>query len=87
MLKALEPGHGPVAVLQHLARDARKSRVALVGHEPDLGELAAQLLGASKPFPFKKGGVCRIDVAVLPPRRSGTLVWMLPPKILRKLAD
>ena len=87
VLKALEPGHGPAAVLQQLAREIRKSQVALVGHEPDLGELAAHLVGASKPLAFKKGGVCRIDVQVLPPRRSGILVWMLPPKILRKLGD
>src|SRR5688500_13504131 len=45
ILKALEPGHGPAAVIERLAEDARKTRVALVGHEPDLGELASHLLG------------------------------------------
>lgn len=84
-LKALEPGHGPAAVVQQLARDAKKHRIALVGHEPDLGELASYLLGTKKPLPFKKGGVCRIDVGSLPSTRAGTLVWMLPPKLLRKL--
>jgi phosphohistidine phosphatase len=86
ILKTLEPGHGPTAVVQQLAREAKKRRVALVGHEPDLGELASHLLGTKKPVPFKKGGICRIDVQSLPSTRAGTLVWMLPPKILRKLA-
>jgi phosphohistidine phosphatase len=85
LLKELEPGHGPNAVVQQLARDARKRRLALVGHEPDLGELASYLLGTKKPLPFKKGGVCRIDLAALPSTRAGTLVWMMPPKILRRL--
>ena len=86
VLKALEPGHGPAAVVEQLAREIHKGRVALVGHEPDFGELASYLLGTRKPLLFKKGGVCRIDAA-LPLRRSGTLVWMLPPKILRKLGE
>jgi phosphohistidine phosphatase len=87
ILKALEPGHGPAAVVEHLAEEARKKRIALVGHEPDLGDLASHLLGTKKPVPFKKGGVCRIDVATLPTARAGTLVWFLPPKILRTLGE
>lgn len=86
-LKMLEPGHGPAAVIRELAKEARKSRIAIVGHEPDLGDLASHLLGTRKPLPFKKGGICRIDIASLPSARAGTLVWMITPKILRKLAD
>ena len=85
VLKTLEPGHGPTVVIERLAEDAKKRRLALVGHEPDLGELASHLLGTKKTIPFKKGGVCRIDVATLPTARAGTLVWFLPPKILRAL--
>jgi phosphohistidine phosphatase len=57
------------------------------GHEPDLGELAAHLVGASRPMPFRKGGVCRIDVETLTSKRAGTLHWFLPPKALRKLGE
>jgi phosphohistidine phosphatase len=85
LLKALEPGHGPAAVVEQLARETNKRRVALVGHEPDLGELASHLLGTRKAVPFKKGGVCRIDLGAMSSLRAGTLVWMLPPKILRHL--
>jgi phosphohistidine phosphatase len=83
---ALAPAGTRASVLAEIAKHARKARIALVGHEPNLGELAAALVGAKQPFEFKKGGVCRIDFDVLPPKGLGTLVWFLPPKVLRKLA-
>ena len=86
VLDALAPGHAPGAVLAQLARDARRRRIALVGHEPDLGELAAHLVGAGRALPFKKGGVCRIDVESLTTRRAGALIWFVTPKILRGLS-
>lgn len=58
-------------------------RLAVVGHEPDLGRLAAFLIGARRPLPFKKGGVCRIDLLADTPRPRGTLVWCAPPALLR----
>lgn len=85
VLEALAPGHAPAAVMQELARAARRRRVALVGHEPALGELAAELIGARRTLVFKKGGMCRIDVASLTSKRAGDLEWLLPPKVLRKL--
>ncbi len=83
---ALTPAGGPAAVMHELARHMRKERIALVGHEPNLGELAAQLIGSRVPIPFKKGAICRIDFAVFPPKGKGSLVWFLPPRVLRKLA-
>ncbi len=85
VLEALAPGHTPAVVIAELARRADKGRLALVGHEPDLGQLAAYLVGARRPLPFKKGGICRIDVNSLPPTRGGILVWFAPPKLLRAL--
>ena len=63
--------------------------VALVGHEPDLGRLAALLIGAgpSASIEFKKGGVAAIEVDALPPNGSGTLLWLLAPKQLRALGS
>jgi phosphohistidine phosphatase len=87
VLDALAPGHAPDAVVAQLAKLARGSRIAIVGHEPDLGELAAHLVGASRPMPFRKGGVCRIDVESLASTRAGALHWFLPPKALRKLGE
>ena len=87
VLEALAPGHAPASVLQELTKAARRSRVALVGHEPALGELAAHLIGSSRPLPFKKGGVCRIDIQSFSSRRPGELQWFLTPKILRELGE
>lgn len=62
--------------------------IALVGHEPDLSELLARLVGAGRPFHrFRKGGaVCvafpgRVEVG------AGTLTWALPPGLLRDLGS
>jgi phosphohistidine phosphatase len=82
---ALAPAGAPAAVIQEIARHARKGRVALVGHEPNLGELAAHLIHARSALSFKKGGICRIDFEVPPPKGVGSLVWFLPPKLLRKI--
>jgi phosphohistidine phosphatase len=85
MLDALAPGSAPAEVIAQLARAAKRRKLALVGHEPGLGELAAYLIGAARPFEFRKGGVCRIDVQGLPSKRPGSLVWFVTPKALRRL--
>jgi len=87
VLDALSPGHAPGSVLAQLAKAARRRRIALVGHEPGLGELAAHLIGAGRALPFKKGGVCRIDVESLTSRRAGALSWFVTPKVLRGLSE
>jgi len=54
LLDALAPGHAPAVVMAQLAKAAKRRRIALVGHEPDLSELAAHLIGARRPLPFRK---------------------------------
>jgi len=83
---SLAPAGAPAGVFQDLAKHMRKERIALVGHEPNLGELAARLIGSRNPLAFKKGGICRIDFEVFPPKGTGQLRWFLPPRILRALA-
>ena len=80
---ALAPAGTPAAVLHELARHMRKGSVAVVGHEPNIGELAARLIGSRTPLEFKKGAVCRIDFEVFPPKGIGHLRWFLTPKMLR----
>ena len=82
---ALAPAGTPAAVFQELSKHMRKGRIALVGHEPNIGELAARLINSRTPLPFKKGAVCRIDFEVFPPKGTGQLIWSVPPKILRKI--
>ena len=86
-LDALAPGHSPRQVMNELSRVAKRNRIALVGHEPGLGELAAHLIGCPRALPFKKGGVCHIAIQGLTSRRPGELVWFLPPKVLRRLHE
>ena len=79
---ALAPGgrHHDLAIA--LESCARYSTIALVGHEPGVGETAARLLGLRVPREFKKGAVCRIDVDTLPPAAPGRLRWFATPKML-----
>jgi len=82
---ALAPEGTSAAAIQELARHTKKHAVALVGHEPNLGELAARLIGARRALEFKKGGVCRIDFEAFPPKGAGSLRFFLPPRLLRQL--
>lgn len=83
---ALAPGLIPAAVADMLSRHTKVDAIALVGHEPGLGELAAWLIGAAQPLVLKKGGVIRIDVPTMPPEAaSGRLIWAATPKMLRSM--
>jgi len=82
---ALAPEGSPAALIAELEKYSRKRRIAIVGHEPGIGELAARIIGLRHPIEFKKGAVCRIDVDELPPKGPGTLRWFLTPKLLRNL--
>lgn len=84
-IDSLAPAGSYAAVVKDLEKHARKNRIALVGHEPMIGELAARLIGSRHPIEFRKGAVCRIDVDNLPPAGPGDLQWMLPPKMMRAL--
>ena len=86
-IEALAPGGRHQAVIEAIKTHAKRHRrLALVGHEPDLGELAARLLGARGIVQFKKGAICAIDVDGATPGGPGTLRWLLTPRALRALA-
>ena len=84
-IDALAPDSGYAALITELEKHARKPRIALVGHEPDIGELGARLVGSRRSIEFKKGAICRIDVDEIPPNGPGQLCWFLTPKILLSL--
>jgi phosphohistidine phosphatase len=79
----LSPGVAPAKMAETLLGSRKRQVIALVGHEPGLGELAAWLLGAKAPLPFKKGGVCCIELRAPSANGSGQLVWMATPRMLR----
>jgi phosphohistidine phosphatase len=84
---ALAPGRGPKAVLEWLGKQPSQATIGLVGHEPDLGELASCLLaGNGQSFiPLKKAGACLIELDAMPDPGQGRLLWLLTPAQLRKL--
>jgi phosphohistidine phosphatase len=87
-LDALAPDGEPRAILRAIEERQSLDSIALVGHEPVLGRLAARLLGggsAGAGFPFKKGAVARLEWP-----SAGTpaaLEWFLPPRFLRRLGE
>ena len=84
-MESLAPGGAHAAILADLEKHGRRTHIALVGHEPDIGDLAARLIGSRHRLTFKKGAVCRIDVDALPPNGPGDLRWFLTPRILRAI--
>jgi phosphohistidine phosphatase len=83
--ESLAPGASVTAALAELEKHAKRECIAIVGHEPAICELAARLIGARHPIPFKKGAVCRIDVEGLPPSGPGDLRWFLSPRLMRRI--
>ncbi len=91
------PGTRPEHALAELARIAEQRSsigegraIALVGHEPDLGQLASVLLTGDPQalwLDWRKGGVAslRCDPSLIP--GSATLEQYLPPRVLRGIAD
>lgn len=80
-MESLAPGGSIQSILSDLERQTRRARIAMVGHEPGIGELAARLAGARYPIEFKKGAVCRIDIKTFP-AGPGRLRWFMTSKIL-----
>jgi phosphohistidine phosphatase len=76
----LAPG-GKRRKLVKLLRDLGGTAVAVVGHQPDLGDLAAWLIGSKKArIDFAKAGVAQITFADSPDKGAGTLVGLMAPE-------
>jgi phosphohistidine phosphatase len=88
MVEALAPGGKFAALVDAVSKQARRHRrrIALVGHEPDLGEMTARWLAARGQVAFRKGAVCALEVDSATPSGPATLQWLLPPRALRRLA-
>ena len=82
---ALRPGGRYDALMAALGQLGHDRAVALVGHMPSIGDIAARLIGAKEPLAFKKGATCCIETDGLPPTGAGQLLWFLPPRALRAL--
>lgn len=83
----LAPGGSPEAVLAALAAAGPPPSALLVGHTPDLGELAAWLVWgrAERPLPLRTGGLLRLTLPDPPAPATADLRWLLPPRVLRAI--
>ena len=83
----LEPPCSASAGLSLLtARD--ETSLALVGHEPQLSQLASLLLSGHEGtvgIELKKGGVICLDVPSHPAPGAGRLRWSASPRMLRRV--
>ena len=86
VLEALAPGGSERKLGEILQRLRAMDAVILVGHEPDLGQLAGSwIAGAPVALPLKKAGACSITFAGRIQAGAGELDWFLPPRALRRI--
>ena len=83
---SLSPDRALEEFEQWCALYAEKDVVAIVGHEPHLSSLATWLISGNREsrIELKKGGACMIDFESGAQRESGTLSWLLTPRLMVK---
>jgi phosphohistidine phosphatase len=67
-----------------LDKYARQEAIMVVGHNPNLSEFLGRIVsdaGCEAGLELRKGAVAKVELR----RTSGTLQWMLTPKVLRAL--
>ena len=93
LLESLAPGKGLVGAESGKAEIFIEmgaysfTRALLVGHQPDLSELASFMLTGNRNLnaEFRKGSICAIEMTSIPPRGPGLLRWLLQPRQLREI--
>jgi phosphohistidine phosphatase len=74
--RELSPGFDDAALRTLLAEAGNPPEAAFVGHEPDLGCLAAMLLSLRSGFPLRKGAVVAVEVPESARGGAGKFLWM-----------
>jgi phosphohistidine phosphatase len=86
--EALEGDRSPRGVVLVLRQQIQADSVALVGHEPQMHLLASYLLtgdAARLLIEFKKGGAAAFTIEASLRPGTASLLWALPPRVLRAL--
>jgi phosphohistidine phosphatase len=76
----LAPGFAAADLERILAERPSLRGLLLVGHEPDFSRVISACIGGGR-VECKKGSLVRVDMGA-PPSLTGTLVWLLPPRVL-----
>jgi phosphohistidine phosphatase len=84
----LAPGEAVDAVLRRLQDFSQCKSVLLVGHQPGIGCITSYLVfgDAKVSLPLKKGALFCVQ-ANDPPPWAGELLWTLPSRMLRQIAE
>ena len=71
----LAPGFGRAELKALLSGCEGAKEVALVGHEPDLGDLVTSLLSRRDPFSLKKGEIVALELPRTGARSPAAFLW------------
>ena len=82
----LLPGAEPAAFFRELAHRRGPATAVCFGHAPQIDELISFALGSKRDLTaLKKAGAACIELTrIYPP--TGTLIWLMTPKALRRMA-
>jgi len=85
--EALSPSGRRNRVYEEISKRGDGSILMLVGHQPSLGEIAAEIAwGTSQNYiEIKKGGACALDCDLTGGIPRGSLLWLLTPSVLRSI--
>ena len=83
----LVPEAHPEDFARWIATHSGKATVAIVGHEPHRSSLVSWLITGSggSQIALKKGGACLVTFDGPVEARSGSLSWLMTPRVLRQL--
>ena len=89
ILPALAPSGSRRELYRAIASHEKKHKsLMLVGHQPSIGEIAGEITWGSSghSLELKKGGACAIELVNTGETPGGSLISLLTPSILRKIA-
>ncbi len=76
-LREVAPGFNAARLYQVIGSARGAQHIALVGHEPDLGNIITSLLKSSASFSLKKGMIVSLDVIFNQHEMPARLNWIL----------
>ena len=83
------PGARLSTMASRLAARGARGRILIVGHQPDMGRMAMEAIGARQPLPFDRGTICGVDSLSwddLAAGKPGTLRLFVPAAALALIA-
>lgn len=75
--RELAPGFGVEGLLRLAAACGMPRSLAIVGHEPDLGEVLGRLLGRGGALPLKKGAIVALKLELAETGASARFRWLI----------